>query len=83
MGRRVVLRALEGMAGGSILLRFPDGRGRRFGDGDGPEVTVDLHRPERVWERLAARPRHAVGHGQDILPPTARRQPKHPQDADS
>ena len=43
------------------MLRHPDGRGRRFGDDDGPAVLVDVRRPDALWSMIARRPRIAVG----------------------
>lgn len=43
------------------MLRYPDGRGRRFGDGAGPEIVVDLVRPDAVWEKLGRRTRVGLG----------------------
>jgi cyclopropane-fatty-acyl-phospholipid synthase len=59
--RRLVFGALEALTGGTLVLRYPDGRGRRFGDGAGPEVVVDLVRPEAVWEKLGRRTRVGLG----------------------
>jgi cyclopropane-fatty-acyl-phospholipid synthase len=56
-----VLAALEHVRGGTVVLRFPDGRGRRFGDGEGPTVVVDVRQPEALWERLGRRTRVGVG----------------------
>lgn len=59
--RRLVFRALEAVTGGTLVLRYPDGRGRRFGDGAGPEIVVDLARPDVVWEKLGRRTRVGLG----------------------
>lgn len=61
LARRAVFRALAGVRGGTVTLRFPDGRGRRFGDGAGPAVLVDVHDPEALWQAFARRPRLALG----------------------
>jgi cyclopropane-fatty-acyl-phospholipid synthase len=61
VARRLAFTALDGLHGGEILLRHPDGRGRRFGDGNGPRVTVDVHRPEGLWAKLARRTRIGLG----------------------
>lgn len=61
VGRRLAFRALDALQGGSLLLRNPDGRGRRFGNGDGPEVVVDVRRPEALWSKIAQRTRVGVG----------------------
>jgi cyclopropane-fatty-acyl-phospholipid synthase len=63
--RRLVFRALRGLRGGELVLRYPDGRGRRFGDGLGPRAVVDLHRPDLFWNRLARRT--SVGLGESYV----------------
>ncbi len=65
VARRIVCRALAGLRGGELVLRYPDGRGRRFGDGAGPRVVVDVHRPEAFWRKLALRTR--VGFGESYV----------------
>src|SRR5207244_10062008 len=65
LARRIVFKALGGLQGGEIVLRYPDGRGRRFGDGLGPRVIVDLHRPDDFWRKLALRTR--VGFGESYV----------------
>ena len=57
----LVFRALETIRGGELVLRFPGGRGRRFGDRRGPSVLVDVHRPEALWTKLARRTRVGMG----------------------
>ena len=47
------------------MLRYPDGRGRRFGDGAGPSVLVELRRPEAFWAKLGTRTR--VGFGESYV----------------
>ncbi len=59
--RRLVFRALEAVTGGTVVLRYPDGRGRRFGDGAGPELVVELRRPDALWEKLGRRTRVGLG----------------------
>jgi cyclopropane-fatty-acyl-phospholipid synthase len=59
--RRLAFRALERMRGGTVVVRYPDGRGRRFGDGRGPAVLVEVHRPDALWERLGRRTRVGLG----------------------
>jgi cyclopropane-fatty-acyl-phospholipid synthase len=59
--RRLVFQALDAVTGGTVVLRYPDGRGRRFGDGQGPEVIVDLVRPEALFEKLGRRTRVGLG----------------------
>jgi cyclopropane-fatty-acyl-phospholipid synthase len=61
VARRVFFRALEEVRGGEIVVRYPDGRGRRFGDRDGPSVVVDVRRPDRLWDVLSRRARIGVG----------------------
>ncbi len=63
--QRLVFRALDRLRGGRIVLRYPDGRGRRFGDGPGAAVVVDLRRPDAFWEKLARRTR--VGFGESYV----------------
>ncbi|MFN0155202.1 MAG: class I SAM-dependent methyltransferase [Gaiella sp.] len=58
--RRLVYEALDHLRGGELVLRWPDGRGKIVGDGDGPRVTVDLHRPDALFDKLARRPRLAI-----------------------
>lgn len=65
VARKLVFRALCGLRGGELVLRWPDGSGRRFGDGQGPRVVVELRRPEALWARLARRTR--VGLGQSYV----------------
>jgi cyclopropane-fatty-acyl-phospholipid synthase len=57
MARRIGFRALQEVKGGEIVLRYPGGRGRRFGDRAGPRILVDVRRPDELWERLARRTR--------------------------
>ena len=47
------------------MLRYPDGRGRRFGDGQGPSVLVELRRPDAFWAKLGTRTR--VGFGESYV----------------
>jgi cyclopropane-fatty-acyl-phospholipid synthase len=61
VGRRIASRALSAVRGGSVLLRHPDGRGRRYGDGDGPEIVVDVRRPEEMWRKISLKTRVGVG----------------------
>jgi len=65
LARRIVFKALGGLRGGEVVLRHPDGRGRRFGDGLGPRVIVDLHRTDDFWRKLALRTR--VGFGESYV----------------
>ncbi len=58
--RRLVYESLDHLRGGELVLRWPDGRGKIVGDTTGPRVTVDLHRPDALFERLAKRPRFAI-----------------------
>lgn len=59
--RRLVFRALEAVTSGTVVLRYPDGRGRRFGDGKGPEIAVTIVRPDVLWEKLGRRTRVGLG----------------------
>jgi cyclopropane-fatty-acyl-phospholipid synthase len=65
VARRLAFRALGALEGGEVVLRYPDGRGRRFGDGAGPSVVVDLHRPDAFWRKLGARTR--IGFGESYV----------------
>ncbi len=65
IARRLAFRALAAVEGGEVVLRYPDGRGRRFGDGAGPSIVVDLRRPDVFWEKLALRTR--VGFGESYV----------------
>ena len=40
--------------GGELVLRYPDGRGRRFGDGHGPSIVVEVRGPTRSGASSAA-----------------------------
>ena len=61
VARKLVFRSLSALEGGEIVLRYPDGRGRRFGDRNGPSIVVDLRRPDAVWERMGRRTRVGFG----------------------
>jgi cyclopropane-fatty-acyl-phospholipid synthase len=61
LAERLAFSALRRMRGGSIVLRYPDGRGRRFGDGRGPEIVVRVVRPEALWTAIARRTRIGLG----------------------
>lgn len=63
VARRLSFRALDALGGGEVVLRFPDGRGRRFGDGLGPSIVVDVRRPDALWEKLGRRTRVGLGEG--------------------
>ena len=65
VARRLAFRALEAVEGGEVVLRYPDGRGRRFGDGAGPCITVDIRRPDAFWQKLATKTR--VGFGESYV----------------
>ena len=65
VARRIVFRALGGLRGGELVLRYPDGRGRLFGDALGPRVAVHIHRPDDFWRKLALRTR--VGFGESYV----------------
>jgi cyclopropane-fatty-acyl-phospholipid synthase len=65
VARRLSFRALSALEGGEVVLRYPDGRGRRFGDGEGPRVLVELRRPDAFWRKLGTRTR--VGFGESYV----------------
>ena len=65
VARRLSFRALEALQGGEVVLRYPDGRGRRFGDGAGPSLVVEIRHPEAFWRKLGARTR--VGFGESYV----------------
>ena len=65
VAQRIVFRALRGLRGGELVLRYPDGRGRRFGDGRGRRVVIDVHRPDAFWSKLARRTR--IGFGESYV----------------
>ena len=47
---------------GALILCLPDGTRRRYGDGSGPEVEVQIHDPA-LLRRLVQNPAMAVGEG--------------------
>jgi cyclopropane-fatty-acyl-phospholipid synthase len=61
VARTLAFRALDGVRGGEVVLRYPDGRGRRFGDARGPSILVDVRRPDALWRKLALRTRVGFG----------------------
>lgn len=63
--RRLSFRALSALEGGEVVLRYPDGRGRRFGDGNGSAILVELRRPDAFWRKLGTRTR--VGFGESYV----------------
>jgi cyclopropane-fatty-acyl-phospholipid synthase len=65
VARRLSFRALSALEGGEVVLRYPDGRGRRFGDGQGPSILVELRRPDAFWKKLGTRTR--VGFGESYV----------------
>ncbi len=65
IARRLAFRALAAIEGGEVVLRYPDGRGRRFGDGNGPSLVVEIRRPEAFWQKLAVKTR--VGFGESYV----------------
>ncbi len=65
VARRLSFKALSGLVGGEVVLRYPDGRGRRFGDRGGPSITVDIRRPDAFWHKLGDRTR--VGFGESYV----------------
>jgi cyclopropane-fatty-acyl-phospholipid synthase len=65
VARRLAFRALSALEGGEVVLRYPDGRGRRFGDGRGPSIRVEIRRPDAFWRKLGTRTR--VGFGESYV----------------
>ncbi len=65
VARRLAFRALDAIQGGEVVLRYPNGQGRRFGDGVGPSIVVDIRRPDAFWEKLGTRTR--VGFGESYV----------------
>ncbi len=65
VARRLSFRALSALEGGEVVLRYPDGRGRRFGDGEGPSILVEFTRPDAFWRKLGTRTR--VGFGESYV----------------
>ncbi len=61
VARRLVFRSLAAVRGGEVVLRYPDGRGRRFGDRNGPTYVVEIRRPRALWEKLGRRTRIGLG----------------------
>jgi cyclopropane-fatty-acyl-phospholipid synthase len=61
VAQRLAFRALDRLRGGAVVLRYPDGRGRVFGDRDGPTVVVDVRRPPALWSKIARRTRVGLG----------------------
>lgn len=65
VARRLAFRALSAVEGGEVVLRYPGGLGRRFGDGLGPSITVDVLRPDVFWSKLGTRTR--IGFGESYV----------------
>jgi cyclopropane-fatty-acyl-phospholipid synthase len=65
VARRLAFRALDALTGGEVVLRYPDGRGRRFGDGHGPSIVVEIRNPDAFWNKLGARTR--IGFGESYV----------------
>ncbi|MEI7760868.1 MAG: cyclopropane-fatty-acyl-phospholipid synthase family protein [Thermoleophilia bacterium] len=61
VARRLAFQALAAVEGGEVVLRYPDGRGRRFGDAKGQSITVELRRPDAFWRKLGTRTRVGFG----------------------
>jgi cyclopropane-fatty-acyl-phospholipid synthase len=61
VAQRLAFRALGALRGGEVVLRYPGMGGRRFGDGEGPSIVVDVRRPEALWSKLARRTRVGLG----------------------
>lgn len=49
------------MRGGAVELRYPGGRGRRFGDEGAAPIVVDVRNPEALWDKIARRTRVGFG----------------------
>jgi cyclopropane-fatty-acyl-phospholipid synthase len=65
VAQRLAFRALSALEGGEVVLRYPGGRGRRFGDGNGPSFTVELRHPDAFWRKLGTKTR--VGFGESYV----------------
>ncbi len=65
VARRLAFRALSALEGGEVVLRYPDGLGRRFGDGQGPSIAIEIRRPDAFWRKLGTRTR--VGFGESYV----------------
>jgi len=61
VAKRLVFRSLGAIEGGEAVLRYPDGRGRRFGDGNGPSIVIELRRPGAVWSKIGRHTRVGIG----------------------
>jgi len=61
VAQRLAFRALDAVKGGEVVVRYPDGRGRRFGDGEGPSIAVEIRRPGAFWGKLGTRTRIGLG----------------------
>ncbi len=69
VAQRICFRALQGLRGGELVIRYPcyrgGGRGKRFGDGLGPTAVVDVHSTDSFWQKLALRTR--IGFGESYV----------------
>ena len=65
LAQRVILRGLEEMTEGAIVVELPDGSTRRFGERDPDEVQRISIRREEFFSRLALRGR--VGFGEAFV----------------
>jgi cyclopropane-fatty-acyl-phospholipid synthase len=65
VARRLAFRALDAVTGGEVVIRYPDGQGRRFGDAEGPSILVEIRRPDAFWAKLGTRTR--VGFGESYV----------------
>ena len=65
IARRLAFRSLAAVEGGEVILRYPDARGRRFGDANGPSIAVELRQPDAFWHKLGTRTR--VGFGESYV----------------
>jgi cyclopropane-fatty-acyl-phospholipid synthase len=52
--RRIVLRVLDDIEGGELILHLPDGTVRRFGDATGPSIEAWI-RDDDLFRRIATR----------------------------
>jgi cyclopropane-fatty-acyl-phospholipid synthase len=65
LARRLAFRALDALEGGEVVLRYPDGRRRRFGDARGPSHLVEIREPDAFWRKLGTKTR--VGFGESYV----------------
>jgi cyclopropane-fatty-acyl-phospholipid synthase len=58
LAARALGRVLDGLEGGTLVVRLPDGSEQRFGSGPVERMTIE---DTRFFHRLATRPRFALG----------------------